>query len=308
VITEITDKRGAIAAYSASSSSSRSLRALLVPATLATCTLTIPLQPWVRMWLIAFSIFIAAKWLSWTRFTAANRTTRARTFLYFALWPGMDPAPFAAPELSRRANHLPTSASLTLAIANLLAGAILILLAAFASHRTPLTGWVGMVGFVLALHFGLFGLIAAALQTSGLPVEPIMRAPILAQSVAEFWGARWNTAFSYLARTFILRPLGRRIGVNRGLLIVFLVSGLVHEAVISLPAGGGFGLPTGYFLLQGFSCILERSAIGRRIGLEQGLRGRLFTFAAVASPAFWLFHPAFVRNVFLPMLRIHGAG
>jgi hypothetical protein len=87
-------------------------------------------------------------------------------------------------------------------------------------------------------------------------------------------------------------------------MLVYLVSGAVHETVISVPAGAGFGLPTAYFLLQGLATLFERSLPGRRLGLGRGVRGRIFAVATVAAPAFWLFHPAFVQNVFLPMLRV----
>jgi alginate O-acetyltransferase complex protein AlgI len=89
---------------------------------------------------------------------------------------------------------------------------------------------------------------------------------------------------------------------------VFAASGLLHEAVISVPAGGGYGLPTAYFLLQGGAVLLERSSGGRRAGLGAGLRGRAFTAVLVAGPLFWLFHPPFVREVVLPMLRALGTG
>ena len=87
----------------------------------------------------------------------------------------------------------------------------------------------------------------------------------------------------------------------------FLVSGAIHELVISVPAGAGYGLPTAYFLVQGGAVILERSRIGRRMGLRAGWRGRVFALLVVAAPAFWLFHPPFIRNVILPMLTAIGA-
>ena len=88
---------------------------------------------------------------------------------------------------------------------------------------------------------------------------------------------------------------------------VFFVSGLVHEFVITLPARSGYGLPTAYFLLQGFGLVLERSALGRRLGLGAGIRGRVFAIIVAAAPAYWLFPPVFVRNVILPMLEAIGA-
>jgi hypothetical protein len=88
---------------------------------------------------------------------------------------------------------------------------------------------------------------------------------------------------------------------------VFAASGLVHELVISIPARGGYGLPTLYFILQGTGVTAERSLIARRLGLRRGFAGWCFTLAVTAAPAFWLFHPPFIRNVAVPMLRAIGA-
>jgi hypothetical protein len=164
-----------------------------------------------------------------------------------------------------------------------------------------------MLGIVLVLHFGVFDLLALAWQRAGVAVAPVMRAPACAASLAEFWGARWNTAFNALVHGIVFRPLARRLGVVGATAASFLASGLIHEAVISVPTRGGFGLPTGYFVLQGAGVLVERSAWGRRAGLGRGVRGRFFGLACAAGPAFWLFHPPFIRNVMLPMLDFVGA-
>jgi alginate O-acetyltransferase complex protein AlgI len=83
-----------------------------------------------------------------------------------------------------------------------------------------------------------------------------MRNPLSSETVAEFWGGRWNLAFKQLVYPFLYSPLKLRIGSTRAMVVTFLVSGLIHEIVISLPANGGWGLPTLYFLIQpiGMSC------------------------------------------------------
>jgi alginate O-acetyltransferase complex protein AlgI len=86
----------------------------------------------------------------------------------------------------------------------------------------------------------------------------------------------------------------------------FLVSGLVHELVISVPAGGGFGGPTLFFAAQGVAMSIERSMIGRAIGLGRGWRGWVFAAAVVVAPACILFHAPFVRKVIGPMLENWG--
>jgi hypothetical protein len=134
-----------------------------------------------------------------------------------------------------------------------------------------------------------------------------MRAPFRAASLAEFWGTRWNTAFNIPARRLMLRPLARQIGLAPAAALVFLISGLLHELVISIPARGGFGGPTFYFALQAAGVALERSRAGRRWGLGEGITGRVFVLLLTIGPLQWLFHRAFVDRVVIPFLSaIHS--
>lgn len=270
---------------------------------------------WIFMWLLALTIFLGCKWLTWRR--ACRRIAHpglARFLAYSFAWPGMDAAAFAGyPEfgmsLGFRALGFGFHSDWLLPTAKTCAGAMLIWFAARrALELGPLAaGWLGMVGLALMLHFGVFELLALAWQKAGVRVQPLMRTPLRAASLAEFWGERWNTAFNVLVHDLAFRPLARRWGVAGATLAVFLISGLVHEAVISVPARGGFGLPTSYFALQGLGVLTERSVWGRRAGLGRGWRGKLFAAGCAAGPASWLFHPTFVRNVILPMLNAIGA-
>jgi hypothetical protein len=97
------------------------------------------------------------------------------------------------------------------------------------------------------------------------------------------------------------------LGAAGATLAAFLFSGVIHDLVISVPAGGGYGLPTAYFLLQGVGLLAERSSVGERLKLRRGLRGRLFCAVVTVGPLGLLFHPPFVREIILPMLRAFGA-
>jgi hypothetical protein len=48
---------------------------------------------------------------------------------------------------------------------------------------------------------------------------------------------------------------------------------------------------------------MERSRLGKQLGLRHNIRGWIFTAAFTAGPAFWLFHPPFIRHVILPFMQ-----
>jgi alginate O-acetyltransferase complex protein AlgI len=256
------------------------------------------------MWLLAITLFAGLKWSSWWNVRAIinHKTWRSIAFLF--AWPGMDAEAFLDAE--RKAAR-PGFQEWLWASAKTIVGAILIW--GIARHvPVPLAqGWIGLLGMVLIMHFGIFHLLALFWQARGVEAQPIMAKPILSKTLSEFWGKRWNLGFRQLAHDMIFHPLYRRIGVGGASLLVFLASGLIHDLVISLPARGGYGLPTGYFLLQGLGVSLERSSVGRQLGLQQGFSGWLFMFVFTAGPAFWLFHPPFVMRVVLPFMHaIHA--
>lgn len=256
------------------------------------------------MWLLAIAVFGGLKWAKWWSARAIVNHKTWRAFAFLLAWPGMDAEAFLDAE--RKAAR-PRFQEWLWASAKTIVGAILIW--GIARHApVPLAqGWVGLFGMVLIMHFGVFHLLALFWQERGVEAQPIMANPILSKTLSEFWGKRWNLGFRQLAHDMIFHPLHRRIGVAAASLLVFLASGLIHDLVISLPARGGYGLPTGYFLLQGLGVSLERSSIGRRMGLQNGFSGWLFMFVLTAGPAFWLFHPPFVMHVVLPFMHaIHA--
>jgi hypothetical protein len=49
---------------------------------------------------------------------------------------------------------------------------------------------------------------------------------------------------------------------------------------------------------------LERSTIGKQIGLRKGFRGWLFATVVTVGPIFLLFHRVFVLRVILPFMQV----
>ncbi len=263
------------------------------------------LPGWIYMWLLAASIFAGAKWVTIVDALPRRDVSLRRMAAYLFLWPGLD---FRGFQKDRRP-EAPTVAESIWACAKTLFGAALVwgVLRSLPSAHPILIGWMGMLGIVFVLHFGLFHILSNVWRAVGFNAPPLMTNPIRATSLAGFWGGQWNKAFLDLMAPHIFAPLARAFGATKAAFAVFLFSGLLHEMVISLPARGGFGLPTLYFTVQGAGLLGERSRLGRKLGLGRGFRGWLFTAVVTGGPAYWLFHPIFVRHVILPMLRAIGA-
>jgi len=254
------------------------------------------------MWALSFAIFAGLKWMTWWKARTRIAHSAGRSIAYLVAWPGMDAEAFLD---AGKHPAKPTARQWLWATLKTALGVALLWVVA---RRVPeehglLRGWIGLFGLIFLLHFGSFHLIALFWQAVGVDAQPIMSKPILSKTLSEFWGKRWNLGFRQLAHDFVFRPLYKRIGVAAAGLLVFVASGLIHDLVISLPAQGGYGLPTGYFVLQGLGVMLERSGLGRRMGLQKGPVAWIFLVIVAAAPAFWLFHPPFVWRVILPFMH-----
>ena len=220
------------------------LPVLVLP--LIAVTLRNLLSPWVFMWILSFAIYLSLKWQTWWRARTRIVYPAWRSVAYLLAWPGMDADAFL--DVRQR---MPPPRPLTWVVAAIETGLGALLLWVVARSVPPgqslLRGWVGMLGLILLLHFGTFQIAALMWQSLGLKAEPIMSAPLRSTSLGEFWGKRWNLGFRQLAHELIFRPLYRSLGPDTAGFLVFAVSGLIHDLVISVPARGGYGLPTMYF-------------------------------------------------------------
>jgi hypothetical protein len=260
---------------------------------------------WVWMWALAVAIYGSLKWLTFADCAAAAHAPLGRTLGYLLLWPGMDAESFFATPAAR----VPRPAFLEFVFAvfkTLLGVALLGVVPTILQWNWLVAGWVGMAGIVFTLHFGAMHVLSVLWRAFGVDAPPIMNAPILAASLSEFWGQRWNLAFRNLSHRYVFAPLHARLGVAGATLLVFAISGLIHDLVITLPARSGYGLPTLYFLIHGAALLVERSRWGKRIGLRRGITGRLFAVVVVLAPAPLLFSPAFIERVVLPTIAALG--
>jgi hypothetical protein len=260
------------------------------------------LPPWGFMWTLSFAIYFSLKWLTWWRVRAQVAHPAWRSAAYLLAWPGMDAKAFL--DANQRVSPPPLRTWLSAAFETALGATLLWGVPRSIPQAEPLLrGWLGMLGLVLLLHFGTFRIVSLLWQSIGVKAEPIMLAPLRSTSLGEFWGKRWNLGFRQLAHDLIFRSLHRTLGVQAAGFLVFVVSGLIHDLVISLPARAGYGLPTMYFLIQGAGATIEHSQAGKRFGLGRGVRGCGFMIVFLAAPLFWLFHPWFVLRVILPFMH-----
>ena len=262
---------------------------------------------WGLMWSLALAIYAGCKWLSW-RGAPRPRAPLWKHLGYLLAWPGLDAATFLKPRSSPGFRQCSPDEWLCGIGKFILGLATFFLLARRAPSDEPLVaGWIGMIGIVMTLHFGLFHLLSCAWRSLGVDARPLMNAPLISTSFSEFWGRRWNTAFRDITNRFLFRPLATACGATLALVASFVASGLVHDLVISAPAGAGHGGPTAFFSLQGLAVLVSRSRLGKRLGLQSGLRGRLFAAAALLVPLGLLFHSAFVLEIVLPFMNAMGA-
>jgi len=263
------------------------------------------------MILIAVSVYAILKTETLFEYLSRGRAVSVRErVLWFAAWPGFDAAKFFGKEENdkksphSRAVERPSSREWFLALAKTLFGLAMWLGAApsVLKWNEMAGGWTAMIGIIFAAHFGGLHLVALVWRALGRDVSLIMNAPILSQSLSEFWGRRWNVAFRDFAHHSVFRPAARKWSATTATWISFVFSGLVHELAISVPAGGGYGLPFAYFLLQGAGVWLERLAARRGLPVRGGVGGWLFAVAFTVPAAVLLFHPPFVHNVILPLI------
>ena len=226
---------------------------------------------------------------------------------FAALWPGMRPGPFAR----RAAASLPEVRQLFLGgSARLLTGLAMVVLARLAwvltSSRLLATPPL-LVGLSLIVHFGAFDVLAAAWRWQGVDCQRLFRSPLRSTNLREFWGRRWNLAFSEMTAIAIYQPLVRVAGRGPALAASFLGSGLLHELAISVPVRAGYGLPMAYFMLHGILMTVEaRLAKANRPIDRVPWIGRVWTLTWLLAPLPILFHRPFLAGVVWPLIGLES--
>jgi len=236
-----------------------------------------------RMLAIIAVLFIAMKVVVLAMSPARLSPLRKAAFFLF---PGMRPSTFAG---SRR-NIDRAGTPFVRGFRNVIAGAILFVAARAVATRSLIAAIViALPAMSLMLHFGLLALSTALWRMCGFPAEDLFRQPWRSESLADFWSRRWNVGFSDMIAVVVHRPVAARWNRRAAVVASFLASGVLHELAISVPAGGGYGLPMLYFAIHGAL-------------VAAGIGGRTVTWIALIAPLPLLFHLPFLRAIIVPLL------
>jgi len=253
----------------------------------------------VRMTAIIAALFLGMKIVVCVENQEGVRLTAFQWAAFTLGWAGMRPAIFAA--LFRPA--LPGAVELIgMGIRRGAVGVGLVIVAAHTDSYGVdiLATMTALAGLSLILHFGLLNVMVGLWRLAGVDCRALFRAPLSARTLSDFWGRRWNRAFSEMAAITVYRSFARRCGSGTAIMAVFLFSGLLHELAISVPVRAGYGLPTLYFVLHGLLVVLERSGLHVE---RWGWLGHAWVLGCLALPLPILFHPPFIREVVWPVAR-----
>lgn len=251
-------------------------------------------------------LLICSLWLlyclkGWSLLCRSREQTQGAStlglLLFSYLWPGIDPRPFEV----RRETDASGARWFALGFPTMafgIAGLLLVGLKAEALSSGT-RGFLTIGCLLLTVHFGFSDVLASIMRLIGFHVPRLFNAPLLSRSLNDFWTHRWNRPFVDMNR-LLFRPLiGRRFGPQMTVVVLFLISGILHELALSFPAGGDWGGPLLYFALQGGLMIAER-----RFGVEKwgAWPSRIWTWFWLFAPLALLFHQAFRTALILPLI------
>jgi hypothetical protein len=114
--------------------------------------------------------------------------------------------------------------------------------------------WVRVIALLLLLD-GFGRTMSGVCRAMGTGADDAFDRPWLSRDLAELWGVRWNKFVGRALFHDVYRPWARRLGPLAASMCAFLASGLLHEVLYVLPAGGVPGRYLAFFGIQGAGVI-----------------------------------------------------
>jgi hypothetical protein len=274
--------------------------------------LTDGLHPILRMLEIIIVLLLAMKIIvtGEIQVKSKEKLSFTRWILFSLGWVGMRPEVF-----QRRGTQGKEEAKdyILFGVSSFVTGLMIIMIIRFAepyiNFSIPFTFYstalLILLAFSLILHFGLLSISTGFWRIIGFPTKQLFKSPASSLSLEEFWGKRWNVAFSEMTAIVIFKPIASASSKNVGLLAAFVFSGILHELAISVPVDRGYGLPTLYFIIQGIAILIESHLNKISAFLKQTLVAKLWTVFWLVAPLLILFHNEFLRKVIFPIAGLN---
>jgi Membrane bound O-acyl transferase family len=274
---------------------------LAILTTVGSIVLSIELKPLYRMLVIVSLQLVAMKPIVLIESYPQKSKLNFIQWSAFALgWFGMRPILF---ERFRSKSLNKTTCFFLKGFSRILVGVSLIFTANFISLEI-FANLLRLIGLSFILHFGILNISTGAWRKMGVDVKELFIAPYQSKSLKEFWGKRWNMAFSEMTALIAYKPLKAKIGINTAMFVSFLMSGILHEIAISFPVSAGYGLPLLYFLIHGILMYLESKILWIKKLIEQPILSRLWVYFWLILPMPLLFHEKFIREVIMPLCNL----
>lgn len=144
---------------------------------------------------------------------------------------------------------------------------------------------LGLVGFYSAVET-LTRVTEIFYRASGIEIPPVQVHPMMARSVSEFWGRRWNRPISNWLRTFCYQPWARRGRPGTGMAAAFLASTAIHFYFIWTALGLHAGLIMASFFLLQIPLVLMEQRLSVRKWPRVYARTWTICVLVLASPLF----------------------
>lgn len=257
------------------------------------------LEPWQRLLCTSLGLLYLIKTVILLRYSQAELSQFSATgrLVYMTIWPGMAPEP-----MRRREACSEDGKGFAAGFVFALAGCGLTVLTAVMEPRLglELTGWLGIASLLTTIHFGYAGMLTSVMRLCGWNVGPLFDHPLRSSSLQDFWSRRWNLAFVEMDKVLFVQPLRRLFGASGAVFLVFLISGLLHDLAISYPAGGGWGPPTLYFILNGLAMLAEHRYLKAN---SHPLLRLVWTWAWLLLPLPLLFTEQFRSVLVVPLFQ-----
>lgn len=258
-----------------------------------------------RMLAIINVLFVAMKMVVAITYFEGKKPFSFLHWLSFSIaWIGMHPSLFERPKSNRKKEAWQLIRFGGSRI--ILGGTFLIIAYQIAQYdgfpsfifQQIISSLFALIGSSLILHFGVLNLNAGVWNLLGVPAYAVFRAPLTSLSLKEFWGKRWNIAFSEMAAIAVYKPLRPHLGTDKAKLVAFFFSGVLHELALSVPVGRGYGLPTLFFIIQ--ALLIQAEA---KLNFRTKLAAHFWVLMWLILPMGLLFHPYFLAEVIWPFLN-----